>query len=91
MVRFRLNDALAFGTIDETEGLLFDAATMATFSLNETGLWLVEQAKMTDDLVDTNVMAVAFADNFDVELEQARQDIADFCEELCRRGLAHPC
>ena len=89
-MKFQLKEALNFAAIDETEGVIFDPVTMSTFSLNETGLWLFRQAEAADGALDTETLSAVMAEEYDVPVERAMQDVTLFCETLCDRGLAAP-
>lgn len=87
-MRFQLNRDINFAAIDDTEGIVFDPITMASFSANETGLWLFRQAETSEGILDTDALGILLAKEYGVSAEQARQDIQAFCEILYDRGLA---
>lgn len=87
-MRFQLNRDLNFAAIDDTEGIVFDPVAMASFSANETGLWLFRQAEASAGILDTEALATLLSAEYTVSLEQAREDIRAFCQALSDRGLA---
>jgi len=64
---------------DET-GVILDVDSLQVFSLNETGMFLVEEMKagiVTEDALVTRMM-----EEFEVEEEVARKDVSEFVTEL---------
>ena len=66
------------------EGFVFDPTTGDSFMLNKTGLFIIERLrdeKTHDEILDSLV------DTFEVTLEEAERDIADFQTRLRAIGL----
>ncbi len=65
-------------------GFVFDPATGNSYTVNSTGLFilnLLREGKSEEDIVS------ALVENFDVSQEEARRDLLDFLEQLRANGL----
>ena len=67
------------------EGFLFDPQTGDSFQLSETGIIVLRELKEghSDDAI-----AQCLAETYDVTVEEARRDCADFRSRLQQFGLA---
>jgi hypothetical protein len=73
-------DRLSLTLMDDGSGVLLDARKEALFSLNPTGLFVVQQIEAGVDEID--VLARAMAERFRIDPEQARRDASDFIRAL---------
>ncbi|WP_457568264.1 HPr-rel-A system PqqD family peptide chaperone [Desulfurobacterium sp.] len=66
------------------EGFIFDPETGNSFTVNKTGLFilnLLKEGKDAEDVVE------ALTEEFEVDREEAMRDVADFLEQLRLLGL----
>jgi len=66
------------------DGFVFDPATGNSYTVNSTGLFilnLLREGKSEDEIVS------ALVENFDVSENEARRDLLDFLEQLRINGL----
>jgi hypothetical protein len=82
-MKYRISKELSVKSIDETLFIL-DRANSVLHSLNESGKFLWDRLQQT---CSTEEMCAGLAEVYDVELDQARRDIADFFDTLEERKL----
>jgi len=66
------------------EGFIFDPETGSSFTVNQTGLFilkLLKEGKSQEEIVE------ALTQEFDVSREEAARDLIDFLEQLRLNGL----
>ncbi|ADU96902.1 HPr-rel-A system PqqD family peptide chaperone [Thermovibrio ammonificans] len=66
------------------EGFIFDPETGNSFTVNQTGLFIIKllkEGKSEEEIVQ------ALTEEFDVSPEEARRDLVDFIEQLRLNGL----
>ena len=66
------------------EGFIFDPETGNSYTVNQTGLFILEllkEGKSQDEIVD------ALTEEFEVSPEEAQRDLIDFLEQLRLFGL----
>ena len=66
------------------EGFIFDPETGSSFTVNQTGLFilkLLKEGKSQEEIVE------ALTEEFDVSREEAARDLIDFLEQLRLNGL----
>ncbi|WP_456341501.1 HPr-rel-A system PqqD family peptide chaperone [Thermovibrio sp.] len=66
------------------EGFIFDPETGSSFTVNQTGLFilkLLKEGKSQEEVVE------ALTEEFDVSREEAARDLIDFLEQLRLNGL----
>ncbi|WP_456419049.1 HPr-rel-A system PqqD family peptide chaperone [Thermovibrio sp.] len=66
------------------EGFIFDPETGSSFTVNQTGLFilkLLKEGKSQEEIVE------ALTEEFDVSREEASRDLIDFLEQLRINGL----
>jgi len=66
------------------EGFIFDPETGNSYTVNQTGLFILEllkEGKSQDEIVD------ALTKEFEVSPEEAQRDLIDFLEQLRLFGL----
>ncbi len=66
------------------EGFIFDPETGSSFTVNQTGLFilkLLKEGKSQEEIVE------ALTENFEVTKEEAARDLIDFLEQLRLNGL----
>ncbi|WP_456457212.1 HPr-rel-A system PqqD family peptide chaperone [Thermovibrio sp.] len=66
------------------DGFIFDPATGNSYTVNSTGLFilnLLREGKSEEEIVD------ALVENFDVSQDEAKRDLLDFLEQLRINGL----
>ncbi|WP_297058831.1 PqqD family protein [Thermosulfurimonas sp.] len=66
------------------EGFIFDPETGNSYTVNETGLFILE--KLRQDLSPEEI-ARLLSQEYEVSPEEARRDLEDFLEVLTRYGL----
>lgn len=84
----RIAERLATGELTITRlvdgsGVILDVDGLAVFSVNETGMFLVERLK--EGVTDPDELSRMVAADFEVEPEQAADDVEAFLTELARR------
>ncbi len=66
------------------DGFIFDPATGNSYTVNSTGLFilnLLREGKSEEEIVN------ALVENFDVSQDEAKRDLLDFLEQLRINGL----
>ncbi len=71
---------LSLTVMDDGSGVLLDVKEEALFSLNPTGLFLIQQ--LQDGEASLEMLAAALADQFQIDGAQARQDAEQFLNDL---------
>ncbi len=84
----RIAARLAAGELTVTRlvdgsGVILDVDGLAVFSVNETGMFLVEQ--LGEGVTDPGTLSRMVVESFEVESEQAAADVEAFLTELVRR------
>jgi hypothetical protein len=74
----------AFRQIGEEGGLVVLPGRAEVKVLNPVGIAVFSRL---DGSQDVDALAAAVAGEFDIELDQARQDVVEFLKELQREGL----
>jgi PqqD family protein of HPr-rel-A system len=77
------SDRLKGLALSET-GFLFDPVTGLTYTLNRTGVFILQkmrEGKSPEEIVK------ALVENFEVEEDVAREDLTSFLEELKEMGI----
>lgn len=79
-----LNEAVAFAEIDD-EAVLLNVETGVYFGLSAVGcrIW-----KLLEETQDEEALLDRLLGEYDVELDQAAEDLREFLDELVSRGLA---
>ncbi|WP_022846723.1 MULTISPECIES: HPr-rel-A system PqqD family peptide chaperone [unclassified Desulfurobacterium] len=67
------------------EGFIFDPETGNSFTVNKTGLFILNLLKEGKDVED---IVEALTEEFEVDREEATRDVTDFIEQLRLLGLA---
>jgi len=73
-------DRLSLTLMDDGSGVLLDARKEALFSLNPSGLFVIQQVAAGVDRLDT--LADAMVERFRIDAEQARRDAEAFIRAL---------
>ncbi|MBF0381077.1 MAG: PqqD family protein [Magnetococcales bacterium] len=60
-------------------GFAFDPTTGASFTLNEVAMEIINSLKEQDDL---QLISLKLTEKFEVDFEQAYQDVQEFAEQL---------
>ena len=63
-------------------GVILDVDSLQVFSLNETGMFLVEEMK--EGIVTEDALVTRLLEEFEVEEDVARKDVVEFVEELTK-------
>ncbi|OMH40167.1 HPr-rel-A system PqqD family peptide chaperone [Desulfurobacterium indicum] len=66
------------------EGFIFDPETGNSFTVNKTGLFIINMLKEGKDVED---IVEALTEEFEVDREEAMRDVTDFLEQLRFMGL----
>ncbi|WP_456396611.1 HPr-rel-A system PqqD family peptide chaperone [Desulfurobacterium sp.] len=66
------------------EGFIFDPETGNSFTVNKTGLFILNLLKESKDVED---IVEALTEEFEVDREEAMRDVTDFLEQLRLMGL----
>ncbi|MEW6282209.1 MAG: HPr-rel-A system PqqD family peptide chaperone [Candidatus Eremiobacterota bacterium] len=66
------------------DGFLFDPTSGQTYSLNDTGAYLLERLRCGQT---TRQMAAALAEEFEVDPEEATVDVEDFLRMVRELGV----
>ncbi|WP_457568852.1 HPr-rel-A system PqqD family peptide chaperone [Desulfurobacterium sp.] len=66
------------------EGFIFDPETGNSFTVNKTGLFIINMLKEGKDVED---IVEALTEEFEVDREEAMRDVTDFLEQLRLMGL----
>ena len=74
---------LAVSRLVDGTGVILDVNGLKVYSLNETGMFLVDQLQR--GVVDKEVLVDALVDSFDVDRETATGDLDTFLANLARR------
>lgn len=69
------------------ELVLLDLGGGTVYHLNETGAFIWKRLAAGSPLAS---VASKITDEFEVDADQARQDVQDFVDALCNAGLAAP-
>ncbi len=67
------------------EGFIFDPETGNSYTVNETGLFILKRLK---EGKTPEEIASELSENYDVATEEALRDVLDFLEKLKSFGLA---
>ncbi|HFC98780.1 MAG TPA: HPr-rel-A system PqqD family peptide chaperone [Thermosulfurimonas dismutans] len=66
------------------EGFIFDPETGNSYTVNETGLFILEKLRQG---LSPEEIARLLSQEYDISPEEARRDLEDFLEVLVRYGL----
>ncbi len=66
------------------EGFIFDPETGNSYTVNETGLFILEKLRQG---LSSEEIARLLGQEYDISPEEARRDLEDFLEVLVRYGL----
>ncbi|MFV2068465.1 MAG: PqqD family protein [Pirellulales bacterium] len=79
---FKIAAHLAWQRLQD-EAVIIDIPARVAVGLNQAGLFIWERLEQNAE----NEITRMVADNFEIDLEQARRDVASFLEEMTSRGF----
>jgi hypothetical protein len=77
---FLLSDRVTRTGLEDGSGVVLDIQGLAVYSLNETGMFLVEA--LCEGATDADALAARLVADFEVDEATARADVAEFIAEL---------
>jgi hypothetical protein len=82
IVEFLRSDRVTRTALSDGSGVVLDVQGLDVYSLNETGMFLVEA--LCEGAPDADALAARLVDAFEVDETTARADVAEFIEELSK-------
>ena len=79
---FLLSDRVTRTALADGSGVVLDVEGLAVYSLNKTGMFLVEA--VCEGATDTGALVKRLVAEFEVDEATARTDVAEFIEELSK-------
>ncbi len=79
---FLSSDRVTRTTLADASGVVLDVQGLAVYSLNETGMFLVNA--LCEGVTDADALAVRLVDAFVVDEATARADVAEFAAALAK-------
>lgn len=80
LARMLATDELTTTKLVDGTGVILDVDTLQVFTLNETGMFLVEA--MGEGVADRDALVARLVESFEVEADVAGGDVDDFIAEL---------
>ncbi len=77
------SEALSRTTLADDTGVVLDVESLKVFSLNRTGMFLVEQ--LAQGVQDREALIDALTERYDVDRETAAADLDEFVSELLEK------